>query len=210
MKTIFFNVDTQKDFMNKDGKLYIEGAEEIKPNLKKLTEYALYNDIQTIFTADCHTPNSKELSDNPDFKTTFPPHCLMGSEGWTAIDEVDLAAEGTENETATWLDFSDDVDLEGDVVIYKDQFDVFADNDITEKILKIIEPDRVIVYGVVTEVCVHFAVMGLLERGYHVIVVEDAIKSLPNSNFNTNAWEFKNNEAVLMKTEEIIKDTLLA
>jgi nicotinamidase-related amidase len=35
-----------------------------------------------------------------------------------------------------------------------------------------------VVYGVVTEICVSAAVTGLLDRGYSVTVVEDAIRHL--------------------------------
>ena len=37
MKTIFYDVDTQNDFMKEDGALYVPGAESIKENLEKLT-----------------------------------------------------------------------------------------------------------------------------------------------------------------------------
>ena len=35
---IFFDVDTQVDFILKKGSLYVPRAEDIIPNLKKLTE----------------------------------------------------------------------------------------------------------------------------------------------------------------------------
>ena len=44
-KTIFWDVDTQYDFMMRDGKLYVQGAEGIARNLKALTEFARENDI---------------------------------------------------------------------------------------------------------------------------------------------------------------------
>ena len=34
---IFWDVDTQHDFMDPDGKLYVQGAELIKPKLEQLT-----------------------------------------------------------------------------------------------------------------------------------------------------------------------------
>ena len=54
MKIIFWNVDTQKDFMNKDGKLYVQGAEEIKSNLKRLTNLAKAYNITVVNTGDYH------------------------------------------------------------------------------------------------------------------------------------------------------------
>ena len=80
-KIIFFAVDCQKDFIEKKGALYIEGAETIKPNLKKLTEFAKKNNIFVVNTADYHFPGDKELSDKPDLVNTFPPHCMFDSKG---------------------------------------------------------------------------------------------------------------------------------
>ena len=39
-RVIFWDVDTQYDFMKADGKLYVPDAEQLIPNLKKLTDYA--------------------------------------------------------------------------------------------------------------------------------------------------------------------------
>lgn len=70
-RTIFWNVDTQYDFMKLDGKLSIPGATEIEGNLEYLTRFAAVHGIKVVNTADYHTLNSRELSDKPDFKTTF-------------------------------------------------------------------------------------------------------------------------------------------
>ena len=42
---IFYEVDIQNDFMNKNGALYVPGAELIKPNIKILTNYAREKNI---------------------------------------------------------------------------------------------------------------------------------------------------------------------
>ena len=71
-KIIFWNVDTQIDFMLPEGKLYIQGAEKILPNLKLLTDYARKNEIKIVNTRDFHSINDKEISNTPDFVNTFP------------------------------------------------------------------------------------------------------------------------------------------
>ncbi len=71
MKTIFWNVDTQVDFMNKDGKLYVQGAEEIKPNLKRLTDLAEKYKITVINTGDYHNKTSKEISNTKGLPFIF-------------------------------------------------------------------------------------------------------------------------------------------
>ena len=39
-RVLFWDVDTQYDFMRADGKLYVPDAERLIPNLKRLTDYA--------------------------------------------------------------------------------------------------------------------------------------------------------------------------
>ncbi len=178
-KIIFWAVDCQKDFINSDGALYVKDAETIKPNLKKLTEFAKENNIFVVNTADYHFPDDKELSDKPDFKTTFPPHCLFNKTGHHFIEETII------KEKYSILDYRKDqettIDLnERNIVITKNKFDVFAGNPHTSKFLELINPDIVIVYGVATNVCVNCAILGLRERGIEVIVIKDAIKELPN------------------------------
>ena len=178
-KIIFFAVDCQKDFINPDGALYVEGAEKIKPNLKKLTEFAKENNIFVVNTADYHFPDDKELSDKPDFVNTFPPHCMFDKSGHHFIEETKV------KDDSSILDYREnqetDLDLYGNnIVITKNKFDVFQGNPHTNRFLDFINPDIAVVYGVATNVCVNYAVLGLRKRGVEVIVIKDAIKELPN------------------------------
>jgi len=88
-ETIFINVDTQRDFIKKDGLLPIENAEEILPALKALTNFIKNNDMPVISTMDCHTPRDKELSNEPNFITSFPPHCMEQTDGFRLVMETE-------------------------------------------------------------------------------------------------------------------------
>ncbi|WP_167605585.1 cysteine hydrolase family protein [Maribellus sediminis] len=185
---LFWNVDTQVDFMEPSGKLYAPGAEQIKPALKQLTEFAAHNNIQVVNTADFHYPNSAELSAEPDFILTFPEHCMADTEGAEYVAE-------TKPEDPLVFDWNkeyfslDEVKTHRNVVIRKDAFDVFAGNPYTDKIVELIAPETVVVYGVTTNVCVNDAVIGLARRVDKVFVVEDAIKELPNIPLPFDKWE---------------------
>ncbi len=179
-KTIFWNVDTQYDFMSPNGKLSIAGAMDIAGNLERLTNLATRNWIQVINTADYHTIVSREISDSPDFKTTFPVHCMEETSGAKYIAET----EPQHPHVIHWRDSSfasDKVRGTRNIVLYKDEFDCFHPTGAphTGEVLRIIEPEKVVVYGVATNVCVDFAVRGLQQRGYEVYVPMDAIKELP-------------------------------
>lgn len=177
-KTIFWNVDTQNDFMEADGALYVPGAEKIIPVLESVTRYAARNGMKVVNTADLHYKNSKEISDTPDFKTTFPAHCLRGTAGAEFIP----VTKPKDPYVIDWEDASVDegrVIRERNIVLYKDAFDIFAGSPHADRVVKCIAPDRAVVYGVATNVCVNYAVLGLLERGVDVYVLTDAIKELP-------------------------------
>ena len=178
---LFWNVDTQEDFMDQEGKLYVSGAEAIRPVLKEITALAKSNGIRVVNTCDYHLINAVEISENPDYITKFPPHCMAGSPGAEFISETDP-------ETPLIIDWDSELKIIPDldnpvkfrnITLRKNAFDVFAGNRYTETILQILNPDRVIVYGVTTNICVDNAVMGLTTRGIQVYVVKDAIKELP-------------------------------
>jgi nicotinamidase/pyrazinamidase len=188
---LFWNVDTQVDFMNPDGKLYVPGAEKIQRNLQEITTFAQKNNIQVVNTADYHFPNSNELSDTPDFIDTFPPHCMADTEGAEYIEEtkpVGMVSEIHWNKTISECELLYAIERRN-IIIRKDAFDVFKGNPYTETIVKQIAPKTIFVYGVTTNVCVDRAVVGLAERGYRVIVIADSIKELPNIPLPFPAWD---------------------
>lgn len=196
--TVFWNVDTQEDFIDQAGKLYAQGAEEIRPVLKQITDFAKSEGLRVINTCDYHHINSDELSSIPDYETTFPQHCLAGSSGAEFISETlpeSPIVIDWDSELAIFAEF-DDPERFRNVVIRKDAFDVFAGNPYTEKIVEILHPDQVFVYGVTTNVCVDRAVIGLADRGIKVYVFGDAIKELPNLPLPFEAWKAKGVEII--------------
>ncbi|PIF04987.1 MAG: hypothetical protein CSA36_08905 [Draconibacterium sp.] len=189
LKWLFCNVDTQYDFVSPQGKLYVKNAELLKPVWQKLTLLAKKHALRVLNTADYHFPDSQELSDTPDFITSFPPHCMANTKGAELIEET-----RPENPLVINWDkpFSADMATianHRNFLIRKDAFDVFKGNPYTEKLIKILSPERVIVYGVTTNVCVNDAVVGLANRGIKVLVVKDAIKELPNIPLPFENWQ---------------------
>lgn len=201
---IFWNVDTQFDFVSPDGKLYVTGAELLKPNWKILTQLADRKLITVVNTADWHYSNSSELSSTPDFIKTFPEHCMVKTTGAEYIEE-------TYPENPLIIDWETEISMNVELIksnkfrnyiIRKDAFDVFKGNPFTEQLLNLLSPKTVIVYGVSTNVCVNDAVVGLVQRGKYVIVIEDAIKELPNIPLPFEEWEKMG--VKLMHLEEVV------
>jgi nicotinamidase/pyrazinamidase len=165
---IFWDVDTQVDFMLPDGKLYIPGAETIIPTLGELTSWAASHQVLVVADVDAHQPDEEEFS-------LYPPHCLVGTPGQKKIPETTLSPQFIiPNRPDAELP---EVERYRQIVIEKQTIDVFTNPNIETFLARIGKPD-IVLYGVVTEICVAAATRGLLDRGYHVTVMEDAIQHL--------------------------------
>ncbi|MDD4144071.1 MAG: cysteine hydrolase [Prolixibacteraceae bacterium] len=187
---LFWNVDTQVDFVYPNGKLYVKDAEKLRPQWKKITRLAKEKYVRVVNTCDSHNSNSAEIDPSPDFINTFPEHCMTGTRGADFVKE-------TEPEDPVIFDWDKEYLITPELfdyskyrnyVIRKDAFDVFAANPYTDIILSWLKPENVIVYGVTTNICVDFSVKGLLKRVKNVYVVEDAIKELPNIPLPIDDW----------------------
>ncbi|HEV8523771.1 MAG TPA: cysteine hydrolase family protein [Terriglobales bacterium] len=166
---IFWDVDTQIDFMRPEGKLYVAGAEKIVSNLKRLTSWARQNKILIVASQCAHREGDEEFK-------LYPPHCLVGTPGQAKIPETVLPKRNViPNRPA---EVPDDPHEWEQVIVEKQQFDVFT-NPNTEALLKRLGRSLdIVVYGVVTEICVACAARGLLDRGHRVTLVRDAIQHI--------------------------------
>jgi nicotinamidase/pyrazinamidase len=188
---LFWNIDTQIDFMEPGGRLYTSGSEDVIPILEKITLFAKKHRIRVINTCDYHQINSSELSSNPDFVNSFPQHCMAGTRGADFIPET--APElpvviGWEKDVTLSPEIKDE-ERYRNIILRKDNFDVFKGNPYTDKVLEIINPEIVIVYGVATNIAINKAVIGLVERGKKVFIINDAIKELPDLPLPFEEWE---------------------
>ncbi len=170
---ILWDVDTQVDFMLPDGKLYVGGAEQTIPAIGRLVRGVRQAGLVHIASADDHELTDDEISDEPDFQTTYPPHCLRGTRGARKIPETEQ-----EDPVPIGLGEFPERYLEGrEFLILKKHFDVFT-NQNTDRLLARLGPDEVILFGVATDVCDDAAIRGLLEREQRVRFVEDAARGL--------------------------------
>ena len=63
MKTVFFDIDSQLDFLYPAGALYVPGAERIVPAIARLNRFAAMHGIPVVSTIDAHTENDPEFAD---------------------------------------------------------------------------------------------------------------------------------------------------
>lgn len=209
---IFWDVDTQHDFMHADGKLYVPDSEAIIPNLKRLTDYAHAKHIRIIASADDHVPGHRELSTHPDFKETFPEHCMRGTKGQAKIPETalrdPLVIEPGREEPAA---LGDRVRAHrGDILFHKHWFDVFT-NENVETVLGILAPETVVLYGVAQDVCNKYAIEGLLKRYSQLRLygVSDAMKPINRDMAQRLLDSWAQQGVHIVKTHQIVEGGLL-
>ena len=187
---VLWDVDTQVDFMLPDGKLYVPGAEETAPAMRRLVEAAREAGLIHVASADDHELTDPEISEDADYRNTYPPHCLRGTRGDEKIPET---------EQADPLPLSlvpyppglvpDLVTGHREILLLKKNFNVFT-NPNTDPLLEALDPDEIVVFGVATDVCDDAAIRGFLLRGRKVRFVEDAARGLDEERVAaaTGAW----------------------
>jgi len=178
MKRILWDVDTQVDFMEPDGKLYVPGAHDAAPAMERLVGAARAAGIVHVASADDHELTDPEISETPDWQDTFPPHCLRGTRGAEKIPE-------TKQRDPLPLPlmpfppgpFREMIEGRSELLLLKKSIYVFT-NPNADPLLDALDPDEIVVFGVATDVCDDTAIRDFLRRGRRVVFVEDAARGL--------------------------------
>jgi nicotinamidase/pyrazinamidase len=180
-RLLFWDVDTLYDFMRADGRLYVPDSEAIIPTLEALTEFAHARGIPIVASADDHRETDAEISDAPDWSTTFPPHCMHGTPGQLKIAETAL-----QDPLAIEPELQDPGALahrilahRGDFLLTKRTLDVFSNANVPT-LLRALEPEAIVVYGVATDFCDKHTIEGLLRHRPEadLFLVTDAIRAI--------------------------------
>ncbi|RPJ84388.1 MAG: isochorismatase family protein [Acidobacteria bacterium] len=180
-RLVFWDVDTLYDFMRAEGKLYVPGSEEIIPVLEALTDFAHDRQIPIVASADNHELSDAEISDDPDWKTTFPPHCMRGTPGQLKIAETalrdPLVIEPALQDPGALAHRI--LGHRGDFLLHKHTLDIFSNANVPT-LLRALEPQAVVLYGVATDFCDRYTVDGLLKHlpRSEIYLVTDAIRAI--------------------------------
>ena len=167
MSTVFFDIDSQLDFLYPAGALYVPGAERIVPAVVRLNRFAAERGIPVISTTDAHS------EDDPEFKV-WPHHCVAGTLGQRKAEATLLEKRVVIPNRECDLSV---IDGARQIVVEKQTVDVFLASNLA-RVVERLGAEDCVVYGVVTEICVLYAVRGLLKMGKRVTVVIDAVEKL--------------------------------
>jgi nicotinamidase/pyrazinamidase len=192
MSTVFFDIDTQVDFVSPAGALYAPGAERVIAAVARLNRHAAANGIALISTTDAHAENDVEFAQ-------WPPHCVAGTLGQrkaqaTLLDTPVVVAN---------RDGLPDTAGAAQIILEKQTVDVFETRTIAP-LLERLGADGFVVYGVVTEVCVWHAARGLLRYGKPVTVVTDAIQALSPEAGERALAELRAAGATMVMSNEVV------
>lgn len=150
-------VDMLKGFLEEGNPLYCgEQARRIIPTVSKLLQRELEKGSKIFFICDHHEP------DDLEFKM-FPPHCIAGTEEAEVVPEL----RGYPGE-----------------VITKNRYSGFFNTALGDK-LKKLNPGKLMVCGVCTDICVMHTVTDARNRDYTVEVPIDCVAS-----FNEQGHQF--------------------
>jgi len=191
MKTVFFDIDTQIDFLFPAGSLYVPGAERLVPALSRLNHYAGAHGIPLVSSMCAHT------EDDPEFRQ-WPAHCVVGTTG--QLKPAELLLEKRVSIGVAAGDYA--IDGAQQILLEKQQLDITASPNFRPLIARL-SADRYVVYGVVTEYCVRLAALGLLETGKPVSLVTDAIETLSVRDSAATLGEFTGRGGRLTTTAEV-------
>ena len=211
-RLVFWDVDTLYDFMRAEGKLYVPGSEEIIPVLEALTDFAHDRQIPIVASADNHELSDAEISDDPDWKTTFPPHCMRGTPGQLKIAETALR-----DPLVIEPELQDPGALahrilghRGDFLLHKHTLDLFSNANVPT-LLRALEPQAVVLYGVATDFCDRYTVDGLLKHlpRSEIYLVTDAIRAISPEEGERLLADWDERGVRLVKSSQILHGGLL-
>jgi len=142
-------IDMLRGFLEEGHPLYCgDKARRIIPNIQRLLEQELAQGSSVFFMCDHHDP------DDLEFKM-FPPHCIEGTAEAEVIPEL--------------------ARYQGEV-IPKRRYSAFFGTPLEEKLNRL-KPEKVIICGVCTNICVMHTVADARNRDYEVEVPANCVAS---------------------------------
>ena len=140
-------VDMLVGFMEPDHNLYCgDDARKIIPNVQRLIQEEQAKGSKVFFICDNHEPDDLEFE-------MFPVHCVKGTDEANVIKELSS--------------------YDGEI-IPKQRYSAFYGTDLDQK-LSSLNPDKIIICGVCTDICVMHTTSDARNRDYRVEIPTDCV-----------------------------------
>jgi nicotinamidase/pyrazinamidase len=160
-------IDMVRGFLEPDHNLYCEDYRPLIPRIRALLERETAAGSSVLFVSDHHLPDDLEFQ-------IFPVHCVIGTEEPEVIPE--LAGYLTE-----------------DNLVPKNRYSGFFNTDLEQRLADL-QPDKVIVCGVCTDICVLHTTSDARNRDYAVEVPSDCVATFDP---DAHTWALAHLEKIL-------------
>jgi len=178
-RTAVVVVDMINEFCKPGGKMVLPGYEKLMPQQTALIAAARQHDMPVFFVIDSHRKNMRR--DREWLKRT--PHCVENTWATEVIDE---------------LEPRDD-----DIFIIKHRYSAFFRTDM-DLVLKDMMISQIVVFGVVTNICVRSTVHDAFFEGYEVVVPHDACAATGPREQASTLYDIATHFGVVSDTAQII------
>ena len=166
MVNVVLVVDMLRGFLEPGHNLYSgDDARAIIPNVQRLLDKETSQGSNVIFIHDTHAPDDLEFQ-------MFPVHCVRGTAETELVPE--LAGYAGEH-------------------LEKNRYSAFYNTDLAQR-LEAIKPEKVIVCGVCTDICVLHTAADARNRDYTVEVPTDCVASF---DAEAHRWALQHMERLL-------------
>ena len=221
MRTVLIDVDTQKDFCDPEGALFVQGADALHERFRRLTAAGVAAGAPILGSVDSHGFDAWEFAGAPEKgpqgeAPNFPAHCVKGTPGWLKVD-------GTQVERARYIP---NVPLSPELLkplatrhapqqllLEKEVYSLFANPNadaVLDLALDGADEARFIVYGVALDYCVKAAALGLVDylarskRQGTVLLCADATASVVPAGGEAALAECQARGVKLVTTEQAL------
>jgi nicotinamidase/pyrazinamidase len=199
--TIFYDVDTQRDFLAPGGALYLPDAEQIVTRLKEVTHFARETKVRVVCALDLHNPGDPMLK---SWGGQLPDHCIVGTPGAEKIDATrPLNAMTIGAHELSQVEIQAALDHKGELLFNRQKFEALADNAHAHSIMRLVlRPfSDIVMYGVYLDLCVERAIHALIGLGPKLHIISDAIAIVNQHAADSfDAWRADGIDLVSMDT----------
>ncbi|GAB3189904.1 isochorismatase family protein [Nesterenkonia suensis] len=207
-------VDVQHDFCE-GGTLAVTGGAQVAGEISEFLEEAHAEFDAVVATQDWHIDPGAHFSQEPDFRTSWPVHCVAGTPGAELHVDMDTDHIGTRFLKGLYSDGYSGFEgvlgdpervgtLEGEKGVKVAPADAVADDapDLHAWLAEQ-EIDTVTVVGLATDHCVRATVLDAVENGYRVRVIRELTAGVDDERVAETWEEFAEAEVEVLTLDEL-------
>lgn len=178
-RTAVLVIDMLNDFCKPGGKMVLPGYERLVPPQSAVIEAARALGVPVFWVIQSHDPRLRR--DRELLKRGS--HCLLGSWGVEVIDELKPR--------------------ESDFRLYKHRYSAFFQTPL-DLLLKDMMCDQLIVFGIVTNICVRSTVHDAFFNGYEVVVPEDCCAATGPREQESSLYDIATHFGVVSRSGQVV------